>query len=96
MRFEFTNNAPMSAAAVLGVCAVSPVRHVGWASLAPVTTPAAVSPLTARRLPMLHQDQVARELILTVIDGSAPVQGASPSAKLGGYRGVPPRRRPAV
>jgi hypothetical protein len=88
MRSEFTNNAPVSAIAATGACAVKPASHVR------VESPAAAIVLAARQLPMMRQDRIARELILTVDGGYTPAKETTPSAKLGGFRGVPPRRRP--
>ena len=45
MRFEFTNNAPVSALALTGACTASPVRRISVAS------PAAAIVLAARQLP---------------------------------------------
>jgi hypothetical protein len=88
MRFEFTNNAPVSAFAAAGACTVSPAGRVR------VSHPAAAILLAARQLPTTRQDH-ARELILMpTIGGYTPVQETVPSTKLGGFRGVPPRRRP--
>jgi hypothetical protein len=88
MRFEFTNYAPVSAPALTGVCNVSPVRRAHTAS------PAAVI-LAARQLPIM-QDQSAQRLITAIDGGYTPVKETKPSNKLGGFRGVPPRRRPRV
>ena len=88
MRSEFTNYAPVSVLALAGACTVSPVIRVRAAS------PAAAI-LAARQLPIM-QDQSAHRLI-TAIDGSyTPVKETKPSNKLGGFRGVPPRRRSQV
>ena len=88
MRFEFTNNAPVSALALTGACTVSLVDRVR------VTTPAAAI-LAARQLPIM-QDQSAHRLITAIDGGYTPVKETKPSNKLGGFRGVPPRRRPKV
>lgn len=89
MRSEFTNRAPVSALAAIGACTVSPVERVR------TTSPAAAIVLAARQLPVMRQDQ-AHKLILTVDGSYSPVKDATPSTKLGGFRGVPPRRRPKV
>jgi len=87
MRFEFTNNAPVSALAAAGVCTMSPVGRVRVAS------PAAAIVLAARQLPVMRQDQ-AHKLIMTIDGSYSPVKETTPSTKLGGFRGVPPRRKP--
>jgi hypothetical protein len=61
--------------------------------------PAAVAPVTARPLPIARQDQSAQNLIMpalvkTAKHGYAPVLETIPSAVLGGFRGIPPRRKP--
>jgi hypothetical protein len=89
MRFEFTNSAPVSALALTGVCTVSPARRVR------VATPAAAIVLAARQLPIM-QDQSAHRLIMAIDGGYTPVKETTPSNSLGGFRGVPPRRRPKV
>lgn len=89
MRFTFTNNPPVSAFAVTGACTVMPA-----AARLRVVTPAAATPVTARPLPLVRQDQSAQKLIMTAKHGYAPVLETIPSAKLGGFRGVPPRRKP--
>lgn len=86
MRFMFTNNAPVSAHAATGACAVTPDARLRAAS------PAAVRLLAARQLPMTNHDW-AQNLIMAV-GGYTPVQETTPSIKLGGFRGVPPRSRP--
>jgi hypothetical protein len=88
MRFENTNTAPVSALALAGACTVSPDRRVSVAS------PAAAI-LAARQLPIM-QDQSAHRLILAIEGGYTPVNETPPSNKLGGFSGVPPRRRPEV
>jgi hypothetical protein len=87
MRFEFTNNAPVSALAAVGACTVSPVSRERVAS------PAVANLLAARQLPVMRQDQ-AHKLIMTIDGGYLPVKETTPSTKLGGFRGVPPRSRP--
>lgn len=89
MRFEFTNNAPVSAPAFAGACTVWPESRVRVAS------PAAAIVLAARQLPIM-QDQSAHRLIVTLDGGYTPVKETKPSNKLGGFRGIPPRRRPKV
>lgn len=89
MRFEFTNNMPVSAFAAAGVCTVTPVSRVRVAS------PAAAIVLAARQLPIM-QDQSAHRLIMAIDGGYSPVKETKPSNKLGGFRGIPPRRRPRV
>ena len=89
MRSEFTNSAPVSALALAGACTVSPVSRVRVAS------PAAAIVLAARQLPIMH-DQSAQRLIMAIDGGYAPVKETKPSNTLGGFRGVPPRRRPKV
>jgi hypothetical protein len=89
MRFEFTNNAPVSAPAFAGACALWPVAR------AHVTSPAVAIVLAARQLPIM-QDQSARRLIMALDGGYSPVEETKPSYKLGGFRGVPPRRRSKV
>ncbi|WP_162908381.1 hypothetical protein, partial [Allorhizocola rhizosphaerae] len=59
-----------------------------------VPTLAVVTPVTARPLPIARQDQSAQNLIMTAKHGYTPVLETTPSAKLGGFRGVPPRRKP--
>lgn len=88
MRFEFTNHAPVSAPAAAGVCTVSLEGR-------PRVTSPAVAILAARQLPIM-QDQSAHRLIMTIDGGYTPVKETNPSNKLGGFRGVPPRRRPSV
>ena len=89
MRFAFTNNAPVSAFAAAGVCSVSLGGRLR------VTSPA-VAILAARQLPITLQDQSAHRLIMTIDGCYTPVKETNPSNKLGGFRGVPPRRRPSV
>jgi len=89
MRFEFTNNAPVSAFAASGACTVSLEGRVR------VTSPA-VAILAARQLPITRQDQSARRPIMTIDGRYTPVKETKPSNHLGGFRGIPPRRRPPV
>jgi hypothetical protein len=89
MRFEFTNHAPVSTLTPTGACTVSSASRVR------VATPAAAIVLAARQLPIM-QDQSAHRLIMAIDGGYTPVKETKPSNKLGGFRGVPPRRRPKV
>jgi hypothetical protein len=88
MRFEYTNSAPVSAIAAAGACTVSLEGRLRG------TSPAAAI-LAARQLPIL-QAKSAHKLIMTIDRGYTPVKETTPSNKLGGFRGVPPRRRPKV
>jgi len=90
MRSEFTNYAPVSVLALAGACTVSLEGHGRAAS------PAAVIVLAARQLPIMRQDQSAHRLIKTIDGSYTPVKETKPSNKLGGFRGVPPRRRSQV
>jgi len=87
MRSISTKNAPVSAFAAAGACPVLLASRVRAA------VPAAASPLAARLLPMTRHDQ-AQKLIMTIGGYETPVQETTPSVKLGGFRGVPPRSRP--
>lgn len=86
MKFTFTNNAPVSALAAAGACTVLPASRLR------ATSPAVASLLAARPLPTTRHES-AQKLIMT-IDGYTQVQETTPSVKLGGYSGVPPRSRP--
>jgi len=88
MRFEFTRNAPVWAPSFAGACTVSLVSRVHATS-----TAAAI--LAAWQLPIM-QDQSAHRLIKTIDGSYTPVKETKPSNKLGGLRGVPPRRRSRV
>lgn len=89
MRLILTNSAPVSAFAATGACAVTPA-----ASRVRVGSPAAVIPMTARQLPVTHQDQAQNPILTATPRSYTPVLETKPSVKLGGFRGVPPRRKP--
>ena len=89
MRSEFTNFAPVSVLALTGACPVSPAGRVR------VAQPAAAIVLAARQLPIM-QDQSAHRLFTAIDGGYTPIKETKPSNELGGFRGVPPRRRPKV
>jgi hypothetical protein len=85
MRFMFTNYTPGSAVAAAGVCTVAPDSRLKGISVH------VASPLAAR-FPQAHQVQILP--ILTAPVGNYMGRETKPGAKLGGFRGVPPRGRP--
>jgi hypothetical protein len=85
MRFMFTNSAPVSAFAAAGVCTVTPDSRLKGISVAVAGSPAA-------RFSQAHQVQILP--ILTAPQGNYMGRETTSSAKLGGFRGVPPRGRP--